>query len=183
MSREISKLLSLILRHEPAKYGIVLDSNGWTPIDPLIAKVRGAGNLGFDRAALNAVVENNDKKRFTISDDGLRIRAAQGHSVTVDLGIAASEPPATLYHGTALGNLDSIRSGGLLPGKRQQVHLSHEHETAIKVGGRHGKPIVLRVNAAKMFNDGMAFFQAANGVWLTDTVPPQYLDFDQGGDQ
>lgn len=181
MSKEISKLLSLILRHNPGKYGIVLDSGGWTPIEPLIAKVKGAGNPGFDRAALEAVVENNDKQRFTISDDGLRIRAAQGHSVAVDLGIKPSQPPAILYHGTAVGNLDSIRSQGLLPGRRQQVHLSLEYQTAITVGGRHGKPIVLRVDAAQMFADGIAFFKAENGVWLTDHVPSKYLDFDLAG--
>jgi len=178
MSREISKLLSLILRHDPGKYGITLDANGWTPINPLIAKVRGAGNPGFDRAALDAVVENNDKKRFTISEDGLRIRAAQGHSVAVDLGIAPSRPPATLFHGTAISNLDSIMSQGLLPGKRQQVHLSLERETATKVGSRHGKPIVLTVASERMFENGIQFFQAENGVWLTDRVAPEYLKFD-----
>lgn len=178
MSREVSKLLGLILRHNPGKYGIVFDSSGWTLIGPLIAKVRGAGNARFDRAALDAVVEHNDKKRFTISDDGLMIRAAQGHSVNVDLGIEPSQPPAVLYHGTATTNLDSIRSQGLLPGRRQQVHLSHEYQTAIKVGGRHGTPIVLRVDAARMSTDGIAFFRAENGVWLTDQVPSRYLEID-----
>lgn len=176
MSKEISKLLSLILRHTPEKYGIVLDESGWTAIDPLVTKVRGAGNPDFDRAALEAMVADNDKKRFTISEDGLKIRAAQGHSIKVDLGLTPSRPPAVLYHGTATANLESIRQQGLLPGRRQQVHLSTDHQTANKVGSRHGAPTVLAVDAERMFSDGVQFFQAENGVWLTDHVDPKYLD-------
>ncbi|PDS95465.1 RNA--NAD 2'-phosphotransferase [Rhizobium sp. S9] len=178
MSKELSKFLSLILRHEPAKFGVVLDGSGWTPIDPLITQVRVAGFPDFDRETLDAVVENDSKKRFTISNDGLRIRAAQGHSVEVDLGLNPSKPPAALYHGTAIANVDSIRENGLLPGKRQHVHLSSDYDTAINVGARYGKPVVLSVDAERMFADGINFIQAENGVWLTDVVPAQYLIFD-----
>lgn len=104
MSKEISKLMSLVLRHDPGRLGLTLDSNGWTAIDPLVKRIRGAGFPDFDRATLDAVVQSNDKKRFTISEDGQSIRAAQGHSVQIDLGLQPSRPPALLYHGTAVGN-------------------------------------------------------------------------------
>lgn len=178
MSKEISKLMSLVLRHDPGRLGLTLDSNGWTAIDPLVKRIRGAGFPDFDRATLDAVVQSNDKKRFTISEDGQSIRAAQGHSVQIDLGLQPSRPPALLYHGTAVANLPSIKNQGLIPGTRQHVHLSMDRDTAVKVGGRHGSPVVLTVDAAAMFDSGIAFFQAENGVWLTDVVPAEYVGFD-----
>lgn len=179
MSKELSKFLSLVLRHDPGKVGISLDSNGWTSIATLVAGVQRAGFPEFDRATLDAVVENNEKKRFTISEDGSMIRAAQGHSVEVDLALQPSTPPDILYHGTASTRLASIREHGLVPGKRQQVHLSNDSETAVKVGSRHGRPVVLVVDAARMAAEGIVFFQADNGVWLTDAVPADYLSTDQ----
>ncbi len=176
MSKEISKLLSHVLRHAPERIGITLDSNGWTPVEALIAKARKAG-FRIDRATLETVVAENDKQRFTLSDDGQLIRAAQGHSLAVDLGLAASEPPETLFHGTARDNLDAIFAEGLKAGRRQHVHLSLNEETATKVGSRHGKPVVLRIATGRMHADGFAFWQADNGVWLTDHVPPAYLGF------
>lgn len=176
MSKEISKLLSLVLRHAPEKIGIALDANGWTSVDELLARLKKAGHK-IDRERLQTVVETNDKKRFTLSEDGKRIRAAQGHSVAVDLGNAPSAPPALLYHGTANGNLDSIFKDGLKPGRRQQVHLSTDPVTAERVGQRHGRPVVLTVDAGRMHADGGVFVQADNGVWLTDEVAPGYLGF------
>lgn len=176
MSKEISKFLSLVLRHEPERIGIRLDANGWVDVVELIAKAKKAG-MRFDLDTLREVVAENDKKRFTLSEDGRRIRAAQGHSVTVDLGIAASQPPATLFHGTASRNLDAIFAEGLKPGSRQQVHLSHDPDTARRVGERHGKPTVMTVDAGRMYADGFSFVRADNGVWLTDHVPPAYLGF------
>lgn len=175
MSTEISKLLSHVLRHAPERLGIALDANGWTSVDVLIARAREQG-FAIDRPILEAVVATSDKKRFTLSEDGLLIRAAQGHSVAVDLGLQPSEPPEILFHGTAQGNLASILAEGLKPGKRQHVHLSFDEDTAIKVGSRHGKPVVLKVHADKMRHDGFHFFRADNCVWLTDHVPSAYLE-------
>jgi putative RNA 2'-phosphotransferase len=174
MSTEISKLLSHVLRHAPERLGITLDANGWTSVEILIAKAREQG-FAIDRPVLEAVVSTSDKKRFTLSEDGQSIRAAQGHSVSVDLGLQPTEPPALLFHGTARDNLHSILAQGLKPGTRQHVHLSLDEETAIKVGSRHGKPVVLKVDAAGMHSAGLAFLRADNGVWLTDHVPPVYL--------
>ncbi|TWF49861.1 RNA 2'-phosphotransferase [Neorhizobium alkalisoli] len=174
MSKEISKLLSHVLRHAPERLGIELDANGWTSVDYLIGKARQQG-IALDRPLLENVVATSDKKRFTLSEDGTRIRAAQGHSVAVELGLAPAVPPDGLFHGTARDNLDSILRDGLKPGSRQHVHLSHEEDTAIKVGSRHGKPIVLKVDTGKMHRDGFTFYRADNGVWLTDSVPPSYL--------
>jgi putative RNA 2'-phosphotransferase len=176
MTKDLSRTLSLVLRHAPEKIGITLDGGGWTRIDKLLPALKKAGHK-VDRASLQAVVDTNNKKRFTISEDGRLIRAAQGHSVQVSLGLAATQPPAVLYHGTASANLDSIFATGLNPGSRQQVHLSSDIETALKVGGRHGRAIVLKVDCAAMHASGFAFFRADNGVWLTDSVPPEHLSF------
>jgi len=176
MSKEISKFLSYVLRHAPESIGLSLDANGWAEVEELLAKARKAGR-GIDLATLQEVVAQNDKRRFTLSEDGRRIRAAQGHSIAVDLALAPSEPPPLLYHGTATRNLDAILAEGLKPGRRQQVHLSLDPETALKVGQRHGKPTVLTVDAAAMHRDGYALFRADNGVWLTDSVPARYLSF------
>lgn len=172
--KEISKFLSYVLRHEPEAIGLELDDNGWADVDELLAKAQAAGR-GFDRATLEQVVATSDKKRFTLSDDGTRIRAAQGHSVEVDLAIAPMVPPAMLFHGTAAATVAAIMAEGLRPGRRQKVHLSLDEDTAVKVGQRHGRPVVLRVDAAGMHAQGLAFWRADNGVWLTDHVPPQFL--------
>ncbi len=169
----LSKFLSLVLRHKPGKIGIELDEQGWVDIDVLLEAVRRHGRK-IDRAALDAVVENNDKKRFVIRDG--RIRANQGHSLEIDLALAPVEPPALLYHGTAEHHLEGIRERGLVKMNRQHVHLSADVGTAEKVGSRHGKAVVLLVDAARMAADGHSFFLSDNGVWLTDHVPWAYLE-------
>jgi putative RNA 2'-phosphotransferase len=176
MTKDLSRTLSLVLRHSPEKIGITLDEAGWTPIDKLLSALKKNGHT-VDRDSLKAVVDTNDKKRFTMSDDSRLIRAAQGHSVKVTLGLSPSLPPAVLYHGTASGNLDSIFATGLNSGSRQQVHLSSNEETALKVGGRHGRAVVLKVDCASMQKEGFSFYRADNGVWLTDAVPAKFLAF------
>ncbi|MCX5515326.1 RNA 2'-phosphotransferase [Kaistia algarum] len=171
---QLSKYLSFVLRHKPDSIGLILSADGWADIDELIAKSWETGT-SFDRDELRQVVETSDKKRFSISADGLKIRAAQGHSVPVELGLAPKEPPETLFHGTATRFLDSILSEGLKPQSRQQVHLSAEETTATKVGQRHGKPVVLVIAARRMYEAGFRFYLADNGVWLTDNVPPGFL--------
>ncbi|MER0236619.1 RNA 2'-phosphotransferase [Fulvimarina sp. MAC8] len=175
MSKETSKFLSYILRHAPDTIGLTLGEGGWVGVDELISKARAAGKQ-LDEETLKQIVATSDKKRFTLSDDGRHIRAAQGHSVTVALGLEPVEPLDVLYHGTATRVLDVILAEGLAPQSRQQVHLSSDEETAVKVGMRHGKPVVLAVDAKRMQADGHRFFRADNGVWLTDAVPPAYLE-------
>ncbi|MFJ3790918.1 RNA 2'-phosphotransferase [Kitasatospora sp. NPDC090091] len=169
-----SKMLSRILRHDPGRAGITLDAAGWVRVDVLLAGLAARGTR-LTRAELDHVVETNNKRRFAYSEDGLSIRASQGHTVAVDLGLAATEPPAVLFHGTATRNLGPIFRDGLLPMARQDVHLSADTETAVRVGSRHGRPVVLTVDAAAMAAAGHAFRVSANGVWLTDAVPPEYL--------
>lgn len=175
MSRD-SKMLSRILRHTPEEIGLTLDAQGWAPVAELLRGLKKAG-LPMTRAALLEVVAQNDKQRFTLSPDGTCIRAAQGHSVQVDLGLDPEEPPETLYHGTARTTLDAIFVEGLRPGRRRQVHLSSDRETAERVGGRHGRPVVLCVAALRMHREGHVFSRADNGVWLVDHVPSGYLGF------
>ena len=171
-----SKFLSLVLRHQPEAAGVALDDAGWVAVDALLAGCAAAGTP-ITRAELDAVVRTNDKQRFALSEDGTRIRANQGHSVEVELGHAPADPPAVLYHGTSTDALPSIRAVGLERRNRHHVHLSDRPDTAAAVGGRHGKPVVLAVDAARMRADGHAFYRTPNGVWLADAVPPAYLTF------
>ncbi|MEZ5998927.1 MAG: RNA 2'-phosphotransferase [Hyphomonas sp.] len=172
--KAISKRLSLILRHQPEKAGLTLGGGGWLPVADLLEGLASIG-WGITEADLRRVVETNDKKRFTLSEDGLMIRAAQGHSVDFVSDLLPITPPEILFHGTATRFLDAILTEGLKRMSRQHVHLSADAETAARVGQRHGKPVILTVAAAKMHADGHAFFQADNGVWLTDHIPPRYL--------
>ncbi|MCM2391436.1 RNA 2'-phosphotransferase [Streptomyces sp. CWNU-1] len=168
----MSKYLSRHLRHQPERIGIALDANGWVTVAELMQAAAGHG-FPFTRAELDHVVAVNDKRRFTI--DGPRIRANQGHTVEVDLELPRAEPPAYLYHGTVAARLTAIRAEGLRPMDRHHVHLSPDRETATRVGARRGRPIVLCVDTRAMHGAGHVFFVSANGVWLTDGVPPEYL--------
>lgn len=172
---KISRFLSLVLRHRPAEVGLRLDAEGWLWIDELIAGAQRRG-MSLDRQILEEVVATNNKQRFTISPDGQRIRANQGHSVTgIDLNLTPLEPPAELFHGTIERFLASIRELGLLKGRRQHVHLSADWETAQQVGARRGKPIILVIDAAGMHQAGHAFYCSANGVWLVEHVPREFV--------
>jgi putative RNA 2'-phosphotransferase len=171
-----SKFLSLVLRHQPETIGLALDSAGWAALDELIA-CAGRHGRKLTRERIEQIVATSDKQRFKLSDDGARIRANQGHSLAVDLQLAPRVPPAVLYHGTAKRNVASIRAGGLEKRARQHVHLSPDVETALKVGQRHGAPVVLEVRAAEMHAAGHAFYLSENGVWLVDCVPPEFLAF------
>jgi putative RNA 2'-phosphotransferase len=170
----LSKFLSLVLRHQPEVIGIRLDENGWTDVALLLQQLNLHHTL-VDMGTLVYVVETNIKKRFAFNDDRTRIRASQGHSVPVDLGYAPAQPPALLYHGTAVQNVNSILQEGLHKRSRRHVHLSADINTAIKVGQRHGKPQVLKVDAQRMQQDGLVLYLSANGVWLTDAVPARYI--------
>lgn len=172
---ETSRFLSFVLRHQPDAIGITLDVEGWTDISTLISAAANDGKR-LDRALIQAVVATNDKKRFAISEDGLRIRAVQGHSTeSVRIDYIAKVPPEFLYHGTATRFLESIRKEGLLPGSRQYLHLSQDEQTALAVGRRHGKPVVLKVSALVLHEQGCKFYQAENGVWLTKAVPVSHI--------
>jgi putative RNA 2'-phosphotransferase len=170
----ISKFLSLVLRHEPAKAGITLDSAGWVDVATLLQGCAQAG-VHFTRVELEAVVAENDKQRFAFNEDRSRIRANQGHSVEVELAYTPTTPPDSLFHGTTDRFLESIRTTGLRKAERHHVHLSADRTVAIEVGRRHGRPVVLQVAAEAMHRAGHTFFQSANGVWLTDHVPPAFL--------
>jgi putative RNA 2'-phosphotransferase len=171
-----SKFLSLVLRHKPEEIGLGLDQNGWADIGELIEKA-GAHGVALTRELIAQVVATSDKQRFAIDETGQRIRANQGHSVEIDLGLERREPPPILFHGTAEKSLDAIRTEGLTAGRRQHVHLSPDEQTAVKVGRRHGRPVVLRIAAGRMHGQGHAFFFSTNGVWLTDCVPSQFIQF------
>ncbi|GHU09133.1 putative RNA 2'-phosphotransferase [Betaproteobacteria bacterium] len=172
---EISKFLSFVLRHQPEAIGVTLDAEGWADIELLIACANQSCQA-LTRPLLEEVVETSDKKRFTISEDGLCIRAAQGHSKqSVAITHVEKIPPEFLYHGTATRFLESILKEGLKPGSRHYVHLSEDEQTATAVGQRYGKPVVLKIEALRMQQQGFKFFQAENGVWLVKEVSAKQL--------
>lgn len=170
----ISKFLSKYLRHAPHEIGLELDTGGWVAVDDLIAASVRAG-FHYTRAELDEVVATNSKQRFSFDESGTRIRANQGHSVEVDLELPPATPPDVLYHGTAEKNVDAILESGLVRMKRHHVHLSRDVETARAVGSRHGRPVVLEVDAAAMTAAGHVFYLSENKVWLTDEVPARFL--------
>ncbi|MEN3539585.1 RNA 2'-phosphotransferase [Microbispora sp. ZYX-F-249] len=168
----VSKYLARHLRHQPEAIGIELDAHGWVDVDALLTAAASHG-FPISRAELEQVVDGNDKRRYVIEGD--RIRASQGHSVRVDLDLPVVEPPPVLYHGTVARNVGAIRAEGLRPMARHHVHLSPDRETATRVGARRGKPVVLVVNAAGMHAAGHEFRVSANGVWLVDHVPADFI--------
>lgn len=171
----ISKLLSLVLRHHPERIGLRIDAGGWADVADLLAAAERAG-VPLDRRTLERVVAGNDKQRFAFSEDRRRIRANQGHSLPVDLGLDPLLPPEILYHGTAVSRLGAVQRQGLTPQARLHVHLSPDKETALAVGRRHGTPVVLAVRAGRLHRNGHVFYRSANGVWLTGFVPPDHLE-------
>ena len=175
---DISRFLSYVLRHDPDAISLTLDSQGWASIDELIQQARASKRV-FTREQLDEVVATNDKQRFAISDDRASIRAVQGHSLErIKIRYTACQPPNVLYHGTASRFLGRILAQGLVAGSRHHVHLSADQSAAVKVGARHGDPVVLTIQARDMYLAGQAFYQADNGVWLTDSVPTAYIDED-----
>ncbi len=170
-AKRLSKFLSLVLRHDPGKVGLSLDAGGWADVAEIVARA------GFPTSAqaIAEVVRDSDKQRFSLSADGARIRANQGHSIDVDLGLTPVDPPEVLFHGTAEKNVAAILADGLRPMKRQHVHLSGDSETALKVGQRHGRPHILLVQAGRMVAEGHVFFRSVNGVWLSGPIAPGYL--------
>ena len=174
--RRASKFMSMALRHQPEVIGLNLDVEGYVPVDDLLKGMRRKG-FQLQREDLDEIVETNDKKRFSFSKDGTKIRAAQGHSVDLEGStVQERKPPDVLYHGTAEKTAPLIDDGGLRPMSRIHVHLSLDVETAIKVGSRRGRPVIFKVLAAKAHREGYRFYLAENGVWLTDSLPPDFLE-------
>ena len=173
--KNLSKFLSLILRHKPETIGITLDENGWADVAELLRGIK-KSHPTFNFETLEKIVRENDKQRFSFNDDKTKIRANQGHSIQVDVELEKKIPPTFLYHGTIERNANSIDAKGILKGSRLYVHLSADIETAQKVASRRkGTPIIYKISALAMHEDGYIFYQSKNGVWLTDFVPPKYF--------
>lgn len=166
---DTSKWLCYVLRHKPESIGIELDAHGWAVITDILNRT------DIERTLIDQTVFRDSKNRFSISGDGLRIRANQGHSINVDLELEVLAPPELLYHGTATRFKANITRQGLLSKTRQHVHMCEDLATAMKVGARHGAPTVILIDALKMYEAGHKFYKSVNGVWLTDAVPVKYL--------
>lgn len=170
----LSKYIALILRHKPETIGITLDEHGWASVSELLSGINASGNE-IDMQTLEEIVAEDEKQRYSFNADKTKIHANQGHSVNVDVELKKAEPPEILFHGTGEKFVSSIKSEGLKPKSRLYVHLSKGRETAVKVGSRHGKPVVFEVNSGEMSRNGFEFFLSENGVWLTKIVPAEYL--------
>lgn len=176
--KAISQYLSFILRHKPEEIDLILDNEGWASIEDLMAKSQPIDNVLLNKEIIENIVRNSDKKRFQISDDKKNIRAVQGHSTTsVNITLRQLVPPTYLYHGTAQRFIDSIKEQGLISKDRQYVHLTANKDTALSVGTRYGKSQILVIRTLEMHNNGFAFFQAENGVWLVKHVPVEFIAF------
>lgn len=173
MTQKLSKLLSYWLRHAPEAGDFTLDESGWAMVD---AVRKSLGREGVDPSLLERTVAESDKQRFELSADGTRIRARQGHSITVDLEWPITRPPEHLYHGTVERFLNAIFAEGLRPMARHHVHLSPDLETATRVGARRGPAVILRIAAGEMARRGSVFRLSSNGVWLADAVPPRFIE-------
>lgn len=170
--KDISKYLSYLLRHEPQAIGLALDAQGWASVEQLVSKTT---QYELTQALIETVVETNDKQRFVFNSDRTKIRANQGHSISIDLALEPIDPPNTLFHGTAERFIDAIKTEGLKKMQRHHVHLSESEWVAKSVGSRYGKPVLLTVDTKQMAADGYRFYKTANSVWLVDVVPPGYI--------
>lgn len=170
----ISKFISMILRHKPEEIRITLDEHGWANVDELIDGTA-KHYKGFGMSELEEIVRTDNKQRYSFNEDKTLIRANQGHSIPVDVELEEKEPPIVLYHGTGEKYVSSIDVQGLKPKSRLYVHLSKDIATAVNVGKRHGEPVVYAIDTAKMYQDGFKFYESANKVWLTKSVPTKYM--------
>ena len=173
--KNTSKFISMILRHKPEVIGITLDEHGWADVQELISGVNSSDGHTLNMELLEEIVRTDEKQRYSFNEDHTLIRANQGHSIPVDVELEEKIPPEQLFHGTGEKYVSSIDKQGLIPKSRLYVHISSDIETARKVGSRHGRPVVYRIDCRKMTEDGFRFFHSVNGVWLTKSVPPEYL--------
>ncbi len=171
----MGKFISLVLRHRPEAAYIQLDEHGWADVEQLLAGIERTGRK-INMAMLEEIVRTDNKQRYSFNEDKTLIRANQGHSIAVDVGLKEQAPPEFLYHGTAVRFYESIQRQGLKPMSRLYVHLSKDIETAVNVGKRHGKPIVLKIHSGRMDREGIPFYLSENGVWLTRKVEPEYFE-------
>ena len=169
----VSKLISLVLRHKPEEIGLELDEHGWADVEELLTKIQPRYAINMD--ILEEIVRTNNKQRFAFDETHTRIRANQGHTIDVDVELQEAIPPEILYHGTGEKSVAAIDEKGLLPMNRLHVHLSGDEETAMRVGKRHGKPVIYKVKSGEMSRDGYIFYLSVNHVWLTKEVPVKYL--------
>lgn len=174
---KISKYLSYILRHHPEDIGITLDEHGWADVYELIKGMEKRYPFICKRM-IEDIVMYDSKQRYSFNADKTKIRANQGHSIPVDLGLEPVSPPEYLWHGTGEKYFESICEIGLIPKSREYVHLSKDLNTAYDVGKRHGEPVIFSVDAGEMCRDGYKFYLSENGVWLTDKVPKKYLHWE-----
>lgn len=173
---DLSRFLSYVLRHKPEAIGLNMESDGWVRVEELLAKMSVNGkDITLD--VLEIIVQQDDKQRYSFNSDKTLIRANQGHSIEIDLNLEPVDPPKYLYHGTTGRNLESIRKSGLLKQQRHHVHLSENTDTAKRVGARYGKPVILKIFAGDMVRAGHTFYCSDNNVWLTDAVPPEFIEF------
>ena len=174
--KNTSRFISLILRHKPETIGITLDEHGWADVQELIDGINHSGGHFLDMDRLEEIVRSDEKQRYSFNEDHTLIRANQGHSIPVDVELEEKTPPAILWHGTGEKYVESIDRQGLIPKGRLYVHLSSDQETARKVGARHGKSVLYRIDTAAMAADGYRFYLSVNKVWLTKEVPVKYLN-------
>ena len=172
----ISKLMSLLLRHQPEKAHLDIDVNGWVNVDQLVRNMNVYCGTSISREDIYQIVQTDAKQRYALSANAEKIRANQGHSIQVDLGLKERDPPSVLFHGTGKKSVQSILEEGLKKMSRQHVHLSQSIEVATSVGKRHGSVCIFKIRSKEMAENGYKFYLSENNVWLTDSVPAEFLE-------
>lgn len=175
----VSMYLCRVLRHHPEDLGLHMDHKGWVLVDELIEQMNALGPWRLSREALGVIVQTDPKGRYCFSDDGLRIKACQGHSLPwVEPELEVLPPPHFLYHGTNSEALEAImESGAILRMQRHAVHLQAEAGKAWQSARRwRGKtPVVLKIDAARLAHAGTVFGKSENDVWCCETVPIEFI--------
>lgn len=173
---ELSRLVSRALRHDPKLLGLELDSEGWVPVEQLLAGIHEQGDewLAVDIDSLRQMVDGAARRRHQL--EGGRIRALYGHSTPDRVAQVPALPPERLFHGTTPEAWGIIASDGLKPMARQFVHLSADIDTARMIGRRRcSEPVLIEVDTIAAAKSGVVFYHANDAVWLADPVAPEFL--------
>lgn len=182
MKKDISRIILKALRHKPESLGLTLDLAGYCCVEELVRALKEKG-YQVTKEDIDKVGEN---ERFSFDQYHTKIRADYGNSIGLLLSNMYPQddkPPNILYHGTSFDAISNIQEKGIIrfayEGLRARDHIfmTELPSVALKKGSRHGKGVGLPVYAVKMYENGYQFYHAKNDIWLTDYIPPEYIDF------
>ena len=168
----LSRFLTFLLRHKPKDYPLAMDREGFAPWSEVVDMVQ-ERFYDVSEEQIRSLIDGAEKKRFEIRGD--KVRATYGHSFPIDLGAAATEPPAELYFAAARDLAESMLRQGLEPRDRQYVHVSRTADEAESVARRHDtSPTILVIDAQAAHAEGIRFYES-RPLYLVEKVPAKFL--------